>query len=627
MNMRTTVLSVLLALTATGIQAQTPPPQDVAWPGVLRIEVDARDIGRRIFKVKATIPARPGPLTLLYPQWLPGAHSPSGPIDKVAGLVVTANGKPLQWTRDQYDVYAFKVDVPDGASEVVAEFKFLSSQGGSQGRVVMTPEMLNLQWNANSLYPAGVITRNLQAQASVTLPKGWNYATALETERRDGDTVVFKPISYDHLVDSPLFAGRYYQQFDLDPGAKVPVRLNVFADDAKSLVAKPEQLQAHRALVQQIYKLYGARHFDHYDFLLALTSKLGGIGLEHQRSSENSAEPGYFTEWDKNWLGRDLLPHEFNHSWNGKYRRGADLSTPNFNVPMGDSLLWLYEGQTQFWGQVLAARSGLWSVQQTRETLANVAATYDRGRPGLAWRALQDTTNDPTIAQRRALAFRNYQLSEDYYSGGQMVWLEVEGKLRALTGNKRSLDDFAKAFFGVNDGDWNVHPYTFEDVVRTLNGIAPFDWASFLRERLDGHGSLTGGLEAAGWKLVYTDTPSDAVKAQETRAAGINLTYSLGVSVANSGVLTDVLWDSPAFNAGLAPGMTVLAVNGRVFKGDVLKDAVAAAKTDKTPITLLVRSFDRIDTVSLDYHGGLLYPSLQRIAGKPDRLAELWKAR
>ncbi len=627
MNMRTTVLSVLLALTATGVQAQTPPPQDVAWPGVLRIEVDARDIGRRIFKVKATIPAKPGPLTLLYPQWLPGAHSPSGPIDKVAGLVVTANGKPLQWTRDQYDVYAFKVNVPDGASEVVAEFKFLSSQGGSQGRVVMTPEMLNLQWNANSLYPAGVITRNLQAQASVTLPKGWNYATALETERRDGDTVVFKPISYDHLVDSPLFAGRYYQQFDLDPGAKVPVRLNVFADDAKSLVAKPEQLQAHRALVQQIYKLYGARHFDHYDFLLALTSKLGGIGLEHQRSSENSAEPGYFTEWDKNWLGRDLLPHEFNHSWNGKYRRGADLSTPNFNVPMGDSLLWLYEGQTQFWGQVLAARSGLWSVQQTRETLANVAATYDRGRPGLAWRALQDTTNDPTIAQRRALAFRNYQLSEDYYSGGQMVWLEVEGKLRALTGNKRSLDDFAKAFFGVNDGDWNVHPYTFEDVVRTLNGIAPFDWASFLRERLDGHGSLTGGLDAAGWKLVYTDTPSDAVKAQETRAAGINLTYSLGVSVANGGVLTDVLWDSPAFNAGLAPGMTVLAVNGRVFKGDVLKDAVTAAKTDKAPITLLVRSFDRIDTVSLDYHGGLLYPSLQRIAGKPDRLAELWKAR
>ncbi|MFN3495658.1 MAG: M61 family metallopeptidase [Hydrogenophaga sp.] len=627
MKMRATVLSVLLALSASGVQAQTPPPQDVAWPGVLRIDVDARDIGRRIFKVKATIPAKPGPLTLLYPQWLPGSHSPSGPIDKLAGLVVTANGKPLAWKRDPYDVYAFQVDVPEGASEVVAEFKFLSSQGGTQGRVVMTPEMLNLQWNANSLYPAGVITRNLQAQASVTLPKGWSYATALETERRDGDTVVFKPIRYDHLVDSPLFAGRYYQQFDLDPGAKVPVHLNVFADDAKSLVAKPEQVQAHRALVQQMYKLYGARHFDRYEFLLALTGKLGGIGLEHQRSSENSAETGYFTDWDKTWLGRDLLPHEFNHSWNGKYRRGADLATPNFNVPMGDSLLWLYEGQTQFWGQVLAARSGLWSVQQTRETLANVAATYDRGRPGLAWRSLQDTTNDPTIAQRRALGFRNYQLSEDYYSGGQMVWLDVDGKLRGLTGNKRSLDDFAKAFFGMNDGDWNVNPYTFDDVVHTLNGIAPFDWATFLRERLDGHMPLIGGLEAAGWKLVYTDTPSEAFKAQETRANGTNLVYSLGLSVANSGAVTDVLWDSPAFNAGLTPGMTVLAVNGRVFKGEALKEAVTAAKTDKAPITLLVRSFDRIDTVALDYHGGLLYPSLERIPGKPDRLAELWKAR
>lgn len=627
MKMRATVLSVLLALSASGVQAQTPPPQDVAWPGVLRIDVDARDIGRRIFKVKATIPAKPGPLTLLYPQWLPGSHSPSGPIDKLAGLVVTANGKPLAWKRDPYDVYAFQVDVPEGASEVVAAFKFLSSQGGTQGRVVMTPEMLNLQWNANSLYPAGVITRNLQAQASVTLPKGWSYATALETERRDGDTVVFKPIRYDHLVDSPLFAGRYYQQFDLDPGAKVPVHLNVFADDAKSLVAKPEQVQAHRALVQQMYKLYGARHFDRYEFLLALTGKLGGIGLEHQRSSENSAETGYFTDWDKTWLGRDLLPHEFNHSWNGKYRRGADLATPNFNVPMGDSLLWLYEGQTQFWGQVLAARSGLWSVQQTRETLANVAATYDRGRPGLAWRSLQDTTNDPTIAQRRALGFRNYQLSEDYYSGGQMVWLDVDGKLRGLTGNKRSLDDFAKAFFGMNDGDWNVNPYTFDDVVHTLNGIAPFDWATFLRERLDGHMPLIGGLDAAGWKLVYTDTPSDAFKAQETRANGTNLVYSLGLSVANSGAVTDVLWDSPAFNAGLTPGMTVLAVNGRVFKGEALKEAVTAAKTDKAPITLLVRSFDRIDTVTLDYHGGLLYPSLERIPGKPDRLAELWKAR
>ncbi|KRG72541.1 peptidase M61 [Stenotrophomonas chelatiphaga] len=627
MKTRALALSVLLTLTTTPALAQTPPPAGSAWPGTLRINVDARDLDRRIFKVTATVPAKPGPLTLLYPQWLPGNHSPSGPIDKLAGLQVTANGKPLKWERDQFNVYAFKVDVPQGATEVVARFNYLSSQGGSQGRVVMTPEMLNLQWNASSLYPSGVDAGGLQAQASVTLPAGWSYATALETERRDGDTVVFKPISYEHLVDSPLFAGEHFQRFDLDPGAKQPVHLNVFADDAKSLKASNDQLKAHRALVQQMDKLYGARHFDHYDFLLALTDKLGGIGLEHHRSSENSGDVGYFTEWDKTWLGRDLLPHEFNHSWNGKYRRGADLATANFNVPMGDSLLWVYEGQTQFWGQVLAARSGLWSEQQARDMLANVAATFDRGRPGLAWRPLQDTTNDPTIAQRRGLAYRNYQMSEDYYSGGQMLWLEVEGKLRALSGGKRGLDDFAKAFFGMDNGAWDVNPYTFDDVVATLNNVAPADWAGFLRERLDGHGSLIGGLEMAGWKLVYRDTPNDAFKAQETRAKAALLTYSIGATVTDAGVVGDVVWDSPAFNAGLAPGMTVIAVDGREYKSERLKDVVAGSRDSKAPITLLVKNFDRVMPISIDYHGGALYPALERIAGTRDGLSALWKAR
>ncbi len=620
------VLLLALAI-APWASAQTPPPQDVPQPGLLRIDVDATDIARRVFRVKATVPAKPGPLTLLYPQWIPGNHSPTGAIDKLAGLVVTANGKTIPWMRDQFDVYAFHVDVPEGASEVVAQFKFLSSQGGNQGRVVMTPEMLNLQWNSNSLYPAGVYARNIKAQASVKLPAGWSYATALETESKSGDTVTFKPIDYDDLVDSPLYAGKYYKRIDLDPGAKVPVHLNVFADDPKFLAAKPEQIKAHQALVQQMYKLYGARHYDHYEFLLALTGKLGGIGLEHHRSSENSGATGYFTEWDKTWLGRDLLAHEFNHSWDGKYRRGADLATPSFNVPMGDSLLWVYEGQTQFWGHVIAARSGLWTADQARDVLANVAATYDRGRPGLAWRALQDTTNDPTIAQRRPLAYRNYQMSEDYYSGGQMLWLEVDGKLRELTGDKRSIDDFAKAFFGMKDGDWDVNPYTFDDVVATLDGIAKYDWAGFLRERLDGHGSLIGGIAASGWKLVYTDKPNKAYEAAEARSKGANLSYSLGLTVDAKGQLGDVLWDSPAFKAGLAPSMSLIAVNGREFSPEVLKDAVAAAKGGSAPIELLVKNFDHIDTVKIDYHGGLLYPSLVRLDGKPDRLSELYKAR
>lgn len=626
MNMPTLLSVSLLAALSLPAVAQTAAPQDVPFDGTLKIDVDATDLAHRIFKVKTTMPAKPGPMTLLYPHWIPGTHSPTGPIDKLAGLVIKVDGKVVPWKRDQFDVYAFKVDVPQGATELTAEFKFLSPQGSNQGRVMMTPEMLNLQWNTTALYPAGYFARNIQARASVTLPAGWSYATALETDRRVGDTVAFKPINFDDLVDSPMLAGKYYKRVELSAG-KQPVYLNVFADEAKWLGAKPEQIKAHAALVQQMDKLYGARHFDHYEFLLALTKKLGGIGLEHHRSSENSGPSNYFTEWDKSWTMRDLLPHEFNHSWNGKYRRGADLTTPNFNVPMGDSLLWLYEGQTQFWGQVMAARSGLWTQEQARAMLAGVAAAYDRGRPGLAWRNIQDTTNDPTISLRRPRAYRSYQLSEDYYSAGQMIWLEIDSKLRALSNNKRSINDFAKAFFGINNGDWGVKTYTFDDIVALLNRLAPYDWATLLRARIDGHGSLIGGLEADGWKLVYTEQPNLATKGFESEENAISLTYSLGLVLEGSGEISDVLWDSPAFNAGLINGNTIVAVNGRAFSGEVIKDAVTAAKGTNAPIELLVKRYDRYDTVRIDYHGGLLYPHLERIAGKPDRLSELYKAR
>ncbi|WXF84431.1 tetratricopeptide repeat protein [Xanthomonas translucens pv. undulosa] len=619
---------LLLAATAAfQASAQTAPPQDVPFAGTLKIDVDATDLAHRIFRVRTTIPATPGPMTLLYPQWIPGNHSPTGPIDKLAGLVIKANGQVLPWKRDQFDVYAFKVEVPQGASEIVAEFQFLSSQGDGQGRVMMTPEMLNLQWNTTALYPAGTYARNIKAQASVTLPPGWSYATALETATRVGDTVTFKPIDFDDLVDSPMFAGKYYKRIALDADGKAPVYLNVFADEAKSLDAKPQQIKAHAALVQQMDKLYGARHFDHYDFLLALTEKLGGIGLEHHRSSENSGPLNYFTEWDKSWDRRDLLSHEFNHSWNGKYRRGADLATPNFNVPMGDSLLWLYEGQTQFWGEVLAARSGLWTQPQARDVLADVAATYQRGRPGLAWRALQDTTNDPTMSLRRPRAYRSYQMSEDYYSGGQMLWLEIDAKLRELSGNKRSIDDFAKAFFGMHDGAWDVNPYTFEDIVATLDGVARYDWAPFLRSRVDGHGPLVGGIEASGWKLFYTDQPNEAIKTYEATKKGVSLTYSLGLSLDDNGSVQDVLWDGPAFDAGIVADNSIVAVNGREYSADAIKEAITAAKGAAAPIELLVKRGNRYDTLRIAYHGGLQYPHLERIAGKPDRLSALYKAR
>ena len=626
------IFATVLGCTALVVHADdVPAPQNVPYSaGALKIDVDATDLAHRIFRVHETIPvAAAGKLTLLYPQWIPGNHSPTGPIDKLAGLVVKANGKVLPWTRDEYNVYAFNVDVPQGASSVDVDFQFLSPQDTREGRVVMTPEMLDLQWNTVTLYPAGYYARQIQTEPSVTLPAGWQFGSALEVAAQDGGTVHFKPINYDDLVDSPIYAGKYFKRVDLDPGASTPVHMDLVADDPKYLAITPDQLKVHRALVQQMYKLYGAHHYNHYDFLFSLSDKMSGNGLEHHRSSEDGTPTGYFTEWDKSWVMRDLLSHEFNHSWDGKYRRGFDLSTPNYNVPMGDSLLWVYEGQTQFWGQVMAARSGLWSDKQFEEMLAAVAATYDKGRPGLAsWRNVQDTTNDPTIAMRRPLPYRNYQGSEDYYSAGQMIWLDVDGKLRELTGNKKTIDDFAKAFFGVNPGAWDVDTYTFDDVVKTLNDIAPYDWKTYLRTRLDGHGPLIGGLEAHGWKLVYNDKPSDAIKAVEAFRKSADFMYSLGLSLGKEGSINDVLWDSPAFNAGISPGMNIVAVNGRSYDPDALKDAVtAAAKDTSQPIELLVKNFDEYKTVRIDYHGGLKYPHLERVSGKPDTLSQLIKAK
>jgi predicted metalloprotease with PDZ domain len=620
-----TLVSLILATSqaAFAANAGVPAPLDVVYPGTLQLSVDATDLDHRIFRVHEEIPVVAGPLTLLYPQWLPGNHSPRGPIDKLAGLAISGNGQPIAWTRDPVEVYAFHLEVPAGVANLTIEFDFLSPQDSGQGRVVMTPDMLNLEWNTVALYPAGYYASRITVAPSVTLPQGWQFGSALEAVGATGANgrVGFKPVSFDTLVDSPMFAGRYFKRVDLGGAGKVPVRLNIVADEAKDLEIKPEQLKVHQDLVTQARKLYGAQHYDHYDFLLALTDNLGGIGLEHHRASENSADPGYFTEWDKQAPGRDLLAHEYTHSWNGKFRRPADLTTPNFNVPMQDSLLWVYEGQTQYWGFVLAARSGLWNAEQARDAIALVAANYADNRPGFGWRNVQDTTNDPIIAQRRPLAYRNYQMSEDYYSAGQLIWLGVDAKLRELTHEKRSLDDFAHAFFGVDDGSYAVKTYTFDEVVQTLGGVAAYDWAAFLRERVDAHAPPLDGIAASGWKLVYTDKQSGYQKGAEANRKSIDYSTSIGLTFATKdGKITDVRWNGPAFKAGIATTSILVAVNGHEFKPERLKDAIVAAKGANAPIELLVKNGDEYKTARVDYHEGLRYPHLERIAGTPDRL-------
>jgi len=625
---RRIALAALTLAVAGSLHAEVPAPRDVPYaPGTITVEVDATNLDQRIFRVRETIPVQAGALTLLYPEWLPGKHSPRGPIDKIAGIRFLANGQELEWHRDPLDVYALNIEVPQGVAEITAQFDYLTPTDRSQGRVVMTPSMLNLQWDSVLFYPAGHFAHQVAFDPRVTYPAGWQAATALEVESAAGATIDYRDVPLDILVDSPVFAGRHFKRIDLTPeGSDVPVRLNVVADAAKYLETKPEQVAIHRKLVEQALKLFDSQHYDHYDFLFALTDQMGGIGLEHQRSSENGEDVDYFTGWKEKTGFSDLLAHEYTHSWNGKYRRPAKLWTPNYNVPMEDSLLWVYEGQTQYWGNVLAARSGMRPLQASLDALASVAATYADNRPGMAWRSIQDTTYDPVIAARAPRAYRNYQLSEDYYSAGQMVWLEADALIRNGTKGRKSLDDFAAAFFGVNDGEWKDQaPYTFEDVVATLDGVYPYDWATFLRDRIDGKAGITGGLEAAGWRLVYKDEPSALAKAGGGSRG--DFVYSLGLSLGSDGAIGDVRWDGPAFDAGIGSGATIVAVNGQAYSKEVLEDAVKAAKGGSAPIELLVKSFDRYRTVPVQWNGGLRYPHLERIEGRPDRLTKIFEAR
>lgn len=607
-----------------------PKAQDIDFPGKLDITVDATDLDHRIFAVSQNVPVScAGDLVLLLPKWLPGKHAPGAELSKIAGIKVSTGDKSLTWTRDPVEVNGFHIDVPEGVTAIKVEFQYLSATEARNGRIVMTHDMLNLQWNFAAFYPAGYYVSRILVQASLKLPTGWGYGTALETQSRfDDGQVVFKETSFETLIDSPVYAGRYYKAYDLDPDAKTRVTLNVVADRPELLNASDEVITIHRNLIQQAYKLYGSLHYDHYDFLASFSDYLGRNGLEHHRSSENGLDPKYFTDWNSKYVGRDLLAHEFTHSWNGKFRRGVDLWTPDYQVPMRTSLLWVYEGQTEYWGNVLAARSGLYSNDQAIEYLAIIAAAYNN-LPGRSWRYLEDTTNDPIIGSRWVQSWPSYQRWRDYYSEGLLIWFDVDTLIRDKTGNKKSLDDFAIAFFGIKDGDWGTVTYKFDDIVTALNDVYAYDWETFFKKQLYGHapGAPLDGFTRGGYKLVYKDMPTDFYKAVETDRKSVDLTYSIGATLNKDGLVTSILWDGPLFKAGLSPGVQLVAVNGKTFAADDLKNAITTAKGNNSPLEMLVRSEDRYRTIALDYHDGLRYPKFERIPGAPTYIDDILKAR
>ncbi|MDO1529219.1 M61 family peptidase [Fulvimonas sp. R45] len=601
--------------------ASRPAPVDQPYPGQLAVNVDLTDAPKRIFRVHETIPVKPGPLTLLYPEWIPGEHAPSGPIENVAGLVVTANGKQLPWRRDLRDMFAIKLDVPAGASQLDLQFQFLSPAPG-QGSLFgasasSTPNFVDVEFNQVAFYPAGYYSRQIRIQPTVQLPVGWKFGTALQVASQSGGTVRFKPVSFNNFVDSPLIAGEHFDRVDLAPGAKVPVHLNVVGDDAKDVKLSAKQLEQQRAVVTQTNLLFGAHHYDHYDFLLTLSDHTGHFGLEHHQSSDDRLPADFFTNDDMHTLAASLMPHEYVHSWNGKFRRPADLWTPNFNVKMQDDLLWVYEGLTDYWCSVLTARSGLWSPEQFRDTMANIDAAMS-ARTGRAWRSLQDTADAAPLTYYGGGGWGNWRRGTDFYPEGQLLWLDVDTKIRELSGGRHSLDDFARAFYGMDNGSYVTKTYTFDDVVNTLNQVQPFDWATFLHARLDYTGPELPehGIARGGWKLVYTDQPNAETKAMESVRPGADLAHSLGLSASKSGSIYDVQWNGPAFRAGLVPGLEIVAVDGKDYSPEALKDAVKAAKGGSAPIKLLVKNIDTYSTVKVDYHGGLKYPHLVRADGK-----------
>ncbi|MDQ3145221.1 MAG: peptidase M61 [Pseudomonadota bacterium] len=606
-----------------------PAARDIPYPGVMRLEVDATDTARAIFKVRQTIPVtNAGRMTLLFPEWLPGHHGPDGEPDKVAGLEFYVNGNRVPWVRDMVETNGYHIDVPAGAASVEARFMYVTAVQPNQGRILITPEMLNLQWESVSLYPAGYYVRNIPVVASLTLPAGWQAGTALRQAAAPAapgvNRITYGQVSYETLQDSPVFAGLHFRR---DPLGHDAALVSV-ADSAKELAIPANVLAKHRAMVDQTVKLFGARHYDHYTFLNAVTDKLGGIGLEHHRSTEITSDPGYYIDYENHLLDRNVFPHELVHSWNGKYRRPAGQIVADFRTPLRNELLWVYEGQTQFWGTVIEARSGMSSKDDVLQKIANAAASLDNTR-GRQWRPLVDTTNDPIIQNRSPEPWGSFQRSEDYYNEGMLIWIEADAIIRDGTGGGRGMDDFARAFFGMNDGDWGVLPYTRDDVIHTLNQVHPYDWTGFLRTRVDqtSERAPLGGFARSGYELRYTDEPTGAFKTIIKSSEGSNYYYSLGFNVNKDKKLSSVQWGSPAFDAALRLGDEIVAVGDKAYSGDALDAALTATKGGSQPVRLTIKRGEAIRIVDLRYNGGLRYPRLVKTGHGEGALDRLLRAR
>ena len=598
------------------------------------LEVDLREAPLHIFHAKLTLPVRPGPVTLVYPKWIPGEHSPTGPIVDLVGLKISGGGTEIPWRRDDVDMFAFYVDVPEGVDRLNLSYDYLSpaEATGSRERPSSTAKLAILNWYMVTLYPRGPKTDDLIYVASLRLPAGWKFGTALPVSKESPDLVEFAPASLTTVIDSPVLAGAYLRHIDLSPGQRPSHMVHVAADGDAPLQANPSEVQHLRQLVAETGAVFDARHYRRYDFLLTLSDRMPPDGVEHHESSDNRTEENFFLD-----LGlfetSDLLAHEFTHSWNGKYRRPAGLATLDYQTPMKGDLLWVYEGLTQYYGVIFSARSGITPLNLFREELASTAA-YLNDRPGRTWRDLQDTAVSAQILYSTPPEGASWRRGVDYYDEGTLIWLEADTIIRKQSNGRRSLDDFCQKFHGGESTPPKVVPYTFDDVVAGMNEIVPYDWRAFFTERLKSHepGAPLGGLENSGWKLVFTDVQNEYEHINEAANQEVELQFSLGLLLhapggEDSDHILDVIPGSPAATVGLAPGMRMIAVNGRKWSPEILREAIAKGKNNADPIELLAENGDFFQTFRIDYHGGERYPHLEPISGKPDMLTVIAKAK
>lgn len=591
---------------------------------VERLSVDATDAPRNILHGTVTIPVTPGAVTIVYPKWLPGNHRPTGPIQNFTGLHFKAAGKEIDWQRDLEDMYAFHLQVPAGVTELEASYDTITYYGKSS---LASSKVLDLVWNQVVLYPKGAASNAVQVTASVKLPDGWKFGTALTPKQQNGSTVEFQPVTLTTLVDSPLIAGAFYRQVDVDPpGESIKHVIDMVGESEESIQITDKDIASLKQLVAETGKVFGARHYGKYHFLLTLSDQTAHHGLEHHESSDNGASEDMFSSASSHDLEADLLPHEFFHSWNGKYRRPAGLATPNYQEPMHGDLLWVYEGLTDYYGNILAARTGFRTPEQFRENLAYTAAMLDH-RAGRTWRPLQDTAVSVQTLFAAPPEWTTWRRTADYYPEGYLIWLEVDSLIRQKTNGQKSLNDFCRLFHGGQSGPALVVPYKFEDVVDALNKVVPSDWARLLRERLDSkspHAPL-GGIANGGWKLVYTERKNSTMDAREKDGGALDLSFSLGLIASKDGDVRDVIPGSPAFAAGLGPGMKIIGVNGRKWSKDVMRAVLHESTQNQQAISVLAENGNYYKTYEVNYHEGERYPHLVREDSQQNILDEIIK--